>query len=309
MNATTTIPSARELIEYVGEEYAVTANDAAKVFLGAETEEARKAAETYLLRSGVILNGDGTWTLPAEYEADPDGAVDAWADKHGIDHLDAPLDTIPAVPQNKPEPEPVTVAPDASDDEIAAALIENTERNMPEQPEPKVKLPPKRKGKKKAKKAEPKPVEPLIADGLHGRPLGDSDIRPSLQAQIDSLTEMVQTLQAEVEALKSAPKITAKKEKAPKKQKSNSVKKMSVKDMIEAGIISIGDAVKVEGSNGVSGTATLVSHRDVRVEADGPDVRINAWACSVTGWKSVNVYERVTHVESGKLLNDLRSPA
>jgi hypothetical protein len=54
-------------------------------------------------------------------------------------------------PDPMPDPEPVTVAPDASDDEIAAALIENTERNMPdpmpEQPAPK---PKRRKGPKKA---------------------------------------------------------------------------------------------------------------------------------------------------------------
>jgi len=113
---TLTGPSARLLIEYVAEEYAVTANDVAIFFELGETPEGRAAAETCLLRAGAVMS-EGSWSLPAQWDGDPDGAIDAWMDRHGP-NADADLLTINPVGQvtppadDTPAPEPT---PDADD--------------------------------------------------------------------------------------------------------------------------------------------------------------------------------------------------
>jgi len=97
---TLTGPSARLLIEYVAEEYAVTANDVAIFFELGETPEGRAAAETCLLRAGAVMS-EGSWSLPAQWDGDPDGAIDAWMDRHGP-NADADLLTIDPVGQVTP---------------------------------------------------------------------------------------------------------------------------------------------------------------------------------------------------------------
>ena len=73
--------------------------------------------------------------------------------------------------------------------------------------------------------------------------------------------------------------------------------------LIDAGRVAVGDEIWVEGH--ADEKATLVNGRECLV--DGQRHRLNDWACSITGWSSINIYEWVRHGPSGKYIEDTRN--
>lgn len=86
---------------------------------------------------------------------------------------------------------------------------------------------------------------------------------------------------------------------------SSRTRRPRVGDLIEEGILSEGDELRITTNEDKSDvTATLVDAKSVRV--DGEKRSTNQWAKEVKGWDSVSIYREVEHVKSGKLLNQLR---
>jgi hypothetical protein len=82
-------------------------------------------------------------------------------------------------------------------------------------------------------------------------------------------------------------------------------RKPRVGDMMEEGLLAEGDKLRIptDGDHPDS-VATLLDEN--HVEVDGEKRSTNQWAKEVKGWDSVSIYREVEHVESGKLLNQLR---
>ena len=75
--------------------------------------------------------------------------------------------------------------------------------------------------------------------------------------------------------------------------------RMSLVEMLAKGIVAVGDEVRLKSKPDVSTTIA-----NGGLTADGRT--LNTWAVEALDAKAVNVYERVIHVPSGKLLDDLR---
>jgi hypothetical protein len=82
-------------------------------------------------------------------------------------------------------------------------------------------------------------------------------------------------------------------------------RKPRVGDMMDEGLLAEGDKLRIptDGDHPDS-VATLLDEN--HVEVNGEKRSTNQWAKEVKGWDSVSIYREVEHVESGKLLNQLR---
>lgn len=86
---------------------------------------------------------------------------------------------------------------------------------------------------------------------------------------------------------------------SPKNEGSGTLK---VRDLIKEGLVSEGDKVHIKGDK--KEQAVLVDHQ--HVEVDGEKRRRNDWAQDVKDYASINFYNHVVHVKTGKLFDELR---
>jgi len=78
-----------------------------------------------------------------------------------------------------------------------------------------------------------------------------------------------------------------------------------VGDMIEEDLLAEGDKLRIPTDGDCpDSVATLLDEN--HVEVNGEKRSTNQWAKEVKGWDSVSIYREVEHVESGKLLNQIR---
>jgi len=293
MTATNETPSARLLLDYVADVQVVTIHDVATYFSVSPAE-----AEACIRKVGLVSpDNDGTYEIPGN--GDPDDVLDAWLDQYGVDHPDTPLAEVPDAPQLA-APEPAADERPWTGEDSAKVLDAALDTELP------------------AEEALARAFSEPKGDGTE---IGDPDyddeptddgacemaeaMEAAVQAErIADLENEVASLKAEMAELRSMVEAFVS-TKAPSK----GGKKLNVNGMMKAGLIAVGDEVAIEDSDGeIVGKATLVSHREV--EVDGGDVmRLNAWAEQVTGWKSVNVYQKVLHVPTACLFEELRTQA
>jgi hypothetical protein len=79
--------------------------------------------------------------------------------------------------------------------------------------------------------------------------------------------------------------------------------RIRLKDLIAVGKVLVGDAVYVPKNSSL--VARIVDGDNV--EYKGKRISINAWGQEVTGWPSINIYQSVRLVRTGRPLADLRS--
>lgn len=305
----TIAPTARELIEWVAEEFAVTANDAARMFDMGEDQPARDTAALYLLRAGCVET-EGVWKLPEQHDGDPDGALGAWADRHGADP-DVPLSQFEVATASTADPEPEPEGePESEPAEPKVSKKKAKKKAGRKKAPPKVTKKAskkerakaekaKKRGKKVSRKKAPKPevtnVEVVKAAPAPEQPASLADrVRALIGMVGNSPTEdaLARLLLEVVESMptRRAPTPRVSTKGAPR-----------IADMLQAGVIKIGDEVAVGDHRArIAGPGTW--------ETDEGVERTTSWLKRIFGYR-VSVYLVVRHVKTGKLLNELRSQA
>ncbi len=144
--------------------------------------------------------------------------------------------------------------------------------------------------------AAPAAVEPVLTTLDEVRAAFDAETRGACRASV------LRALRVRAGEIALGLPVGGKIERAPKPASDTArqrASKLSLAEMIERGIVAVGDEVRIKSKPAIVTTIAAGA-----LTADGRT--FNQWASEALNAKALNVYVNAVHVKSGKLLDDMR---